>query len=646
MPPSYPSLGLLTAIDRCERRVIEALQATGPTRGWAAWHRELAATRLQCVGDAAALGAILDELEHLAAVADLRHAKAPSMAHLDGGDLRFGYGLVTVGERSVVMPAFALLLRRHGETDPRRVAEQLPGLSLADASLWQALTSTPAASPRALALRWLQSPARRLAWNLGALHELASADLASVVGETDAPRKQDDVEAWPALHHNVPYAAAEPLRHSESVIRALRTLAAPSWYWSRSHALTALLARAAITPEYTAGGLRIDLREELPARIGAALDVPDDEALLLLELELLRVAITLAPGEPRGDRVFALARWLGYILARSPFHANDPAVLATHLSSARPDASSLDDPRREDSVTHPRRLLAMLGDAPAAWREFGIVVGAAAHYLGPVDAPRLIPGPVTLLDALHRTASRPLTDRERDAEAASQAGASVDDPKARHLATPWIARAVLHRTRTPWLPSLSVAGLEDVLQQVSRAARRYAWVLESLWQTPRQFGAEARRALAAWWTKTDTSPAIPEHVLALVASTMPHEVIVPQEERVLGLLARSHPEWRAFAAFTLAQECRYAGLPEHERHVVKTFDLVASDESLSIERRVRALEWWVRLIQGDRTRLTPTETRRLGEFAAMPWVRGRARLSSELSILGIDIGARSRETKR
>lgn len=649
--PSQPSPGLLAKIEQCEAHLAGALRGEAET-DWTIWRHDLEAARASCAGDDAPLTTVLDELLALAHLAAPKIVPAASLPSGSEVEPRFGYGILATTTGDALVPTFAALLLRHGASEPQVVAEKLPGLALADHGLWRSLRDrSNREGVRALALRWLQSPARHLAWNLSVLGAsqtlgvLSPERVLGAVGDPDSPRPEVDSESWPQLHACVPLRPITLDAHEATVVRALRALAAPTWFWSRAQAMSALLHRAATAPNYTVGAYPNDLRVELPGRLGAAFEVPDDDSLIELERELLRVTVTLAPDTHDDAQTFAVARWLGYVLVKSPFHPGDARVLAARLSGLRRDATLL-VPRTEDGLFHPRRLLAMLGTDHERWRDFMATAGAAGHYLGGHGEPRLDPMPVPLVERLHRISARPLTTDERTQEDATSAHTRAGEARRRHLAPPWIARATLHRVRSPWIARLERDAFVDALDRVTASPQRYAWVTESLWLAARHLGPALRAELTSWWAHTEPSNLLRTHNLALAAAAAIAEVTARHGERLDDLIARCEPKWRSFVANALAIEARHAKLPEQERHFVGLLARMTDDASLSSDDRQRALGWWLQRILTERSLLTPTAKTQLQTLAEEPWVTTNPRLRLDLEGLGLGGRTRAGGTRR
>jgi hypothetical protein len=621
---SSPPANLLATIDSCEEWLVLAL---GPTSA-------PIDVRRACTGDDAALATVVDELQLLAHLCAPDAVALPAISYDNLHDPRYGYGVVASGEREALVPSFVSVLR-DAQADPQALSVRLPGLSVGDYEIWRQLGTTT--DVRALGVAWLTSPARRLAWDLTLLDRVGPTGRVSfdrviaAAGHPHVERPDVDPTSWPQVHDCTPLHTTA-MKDDAAVVRALRALAAPEWLWSRSQAITALLQRAATEPVYSVADFASDLREELPVRFGAAFEVPDDEPLVEFERELLRVAATLTPATSAARTVFAVARWLGYVLVKSPFHSNDAHVLAARLSGIRRGFAV--EARAEDDVFHPRRLLAMLDTNVERWREFVVVVGASRHYLG--EGKRLEPPPVTLVECLRRIAARPLSDAETSQEAASAAHYHPGAALGRHLASPWIARATLHRTRSPWLSELDISTFTEALACVDANPTRYGWLTESVSRAARLLPAPHRAVLASWWRGVEPSDSLRPHHLALAAAAAIREIGEDGLDRLDEQLAAADAEWRPFVAHALAVEARQAELQEVEQHFLDALAGMVDEPELPQEQRQRALAWWVQRLQADRRLLTPAVEARLRVLVRDPLVMSNSRLRLLLAQLGFD----------
>lgn len=646
-----PNASLVARIEVLEEELDLALASPAECPDHSTWARRLGEARALCAGDDDSLTVVIDDLQALAHVGWSDDVPAPSPMTGAAVDPRFGFGVMTEATREALVPSIAALLLHGAGKQPRELAAALPELSIADHALWLHLSRCEGPGDvRDLARRWLGSPARRVAWDLGSIDRVGSPGgltverVLAAAGAPDDARADVDPTSWPPVHACTPLQPISLDGRDATVVRALRALAAPEWLWARSQAMSALLERAATAPSYTVGGLHADLREELPARFGAVFEVPDDDALQEFERELLRAAVALAPAITSGAVAFAVARWLGYVLVRSPFHASDPRVLAARLSGVRRGEAAL-TPCVDDDVLHPRRLLKMLGDRREGWRDLVSVAGAAGHYLADGEQQRLAPVPVTLVDRLRQIAARKLTPGEHEQEVAS-AGNEGSSALRRHVAPPWIARATLHRTRSPWLSQLDQESFLEALGYLDSQPSRYAWLTESIALAARYLGPEIRVDLAAWWRRTEPSDSLRAHQLALVASAAPAEIGTDGLPRLGAQVMRADPEWRPFLANALAVEARHAGAVGVERYFLGALEGMIENPSLPEEQRQRALAWWAQRIQADRALLTPEVTSRLRTLMSDPMVSSNPRLRLVLAQLGVDARSRVSGTRR
>lgn len=634
MPSSVASL--LTKINECQRRLEGELKSPSEGFDWKQWSEDLGEVMGDCTDRGAALTAVAVELRTLAHVANPDEVEAPTLV-LDGPhDPRFGYGVVSALGGQVLVPSLAIFLE-DAALSTKDIASLLPGLSIADLGLWRELAfpSDPT-SARALALRWLESPARRLAWDLSVLEQDHDpARIFAAVGAPDDQRPREELASWPSIHACSPVQPISIAESDADVVRALRALDAPEWIWARSQALSALLQRAATAPTYQLNHHTGDLRDELPGRTRTAFAILTEEPLLDLEMELLRVAVTLVPDENDGAKVFAVARWLGYILVKSPFHAGDPRVLAAQLSVLRRRPEHL-APRPEDDILHPRRLMATLGFTAVRWRDFVLVIGAAKYYLSPAKELALSPMPEILVERLRLLAADDLEQREVDQEMATDALADLGDAFRRHIAPPWIARATLHRARSSWLSQIKCRTLMDALARLDERPDRYAWLTESIALAAQYLNPDVRAELAAWWARTEPSLGLPAHHLAHAASAAVEEVAREGLARLDAQVAAAENEWRPFLANTLAVEARRVKAPELERHFVRMLSGMVRDPALPRAQRERALAWWAQRLLGDRALLTAEATAQLRALVADPLVAENPRLQIALAQLGVE----------
>ena len=635
-------MSLLEKLHACEAILARGLSGDPSLDGFEPKLREF---RSSCKGEDAPFVVVADELQALA------HICAPSLfervpaPRSENADRRFGYGVVSTAAGEVLSPALAILLQ--GRDSPRKIAGDIPGLRIADHALWTDLLSdgaplTPSRA-RVLAARWLGSPARKLAVDLSVLdvEDFAGekeSSLLDAVGPVDDLSSSVDDDIWPPPHACVPMHSFDVSigeGDDVSVVRALRSLAAPQWIWSRSQAVGALLRRAARIAVYRVGSLDIDLRDELPARLGAVLQVPDDESLVELESEVLRIALLLVPTRPDAASVFAVARWLGYLITRSPFLSNDSRILAARLATVRQGAPPR-KPNATDELLHPARIRAMLGRSVQSWREFSIVIGAANHYLAD-DGVFLDPVPAPLLEFLRGVAARQLSDEERHAEEASARVSSTTSALERHLATPWIARAVLHQARSSWLSQLDTNAFAEALSSLEVDPRRYGWLTESIALAGKFLKHPQRVEVANWWAHTSPSRGLQARHLTLAASAAIAEIA---ERKLLGrvdeqLRLIDEISWRVGVAHTLTTAARHAGEPTLERHFLKTLVDVAMNSALRDDDRQRALAWWVQHLQSEPKLKTDDDMAQLREIARTRLVTSNVSLRTLLADIGI-----------
>lgn len=634
---------LLAQIDRCENGLLAVLDQPPAARAWDEWRQALDRLRDACVGEDAPLTVLADELQVLAcAIAPEEIGEPPPPPPTDP---RFGYGVLPSSKANhVVVPSFAWCVARLKGDPAIDIAQEIPELSLADFELWSYLSSpTSTREPRSLIRNWLASPARRLAWDLSTLERVGSApssaaDLSNervlaAVGAFDAVRAPTGGDHWPSLYESTPWPAVYlDLNRDELVVRALRALDSPTRLWDRSRAIELLLARADTDPEYRVGDLRRDLREELPARIAAMMEIPADEVLIALEQELLRIAVTIRPDDFDGRPTFAIARWLGYVLRRSPLHRGDLAVLSARLHGIRRDSTAL-VPRERDTALHPRRLLAMLTDT-ASWRDFVIVVGSAAHYLVHSDQDQSLPLPVSLEKRLHKIAQGVSSEAEREQESSLAARPETAVQPYSHAATTWIARATLHRARSVWLTAASEGTFAEILATLLASPPRYEWMIDAISLAgPWLPDGVRRRCAEAWRNLTPT--ALPMHRAAqLGAVAVSH--LTDEERQTLAQQCMNAPlEWRPFVLDAVVAIARQTSLPSVEARFIELLGGVAEDREAATEVRQRALALWLRRLSTRVELRTAPTLDRLRALVQHPMVQNNSALRREFERLGV-----------
>lgn len=504
-----------------------------------------------------------------------------------------------------VFPLLAACLSQPPASTSTSLADTFADLDLIDLDLWHRLRGD--AAPRDLVRAWLQSPGRRLVQQLTVLHRCpqnehigaTDVSLESLYQAAGAREAAPPTPAWREWHHILPgqaLAAWEPAETAEVAgpLRALRLLENPDPLPSsvRGAALLWLLRRAATRPEYRVQGLRRDLREDLPPRLLALLDFHSAsrqgparlEALTLMHAAWLTRA-DHAPGAVR--RAYHVARWIHACLLRSPFHGQDPEVLAARLFELLPPAAALGE------------IAAPSFRAPLAPGRFGdsqgpdlgqltVAMAAALHYLqgDGISAQSLRPVPPPLADALRELAAVGVDAQARALDVLAQAPPFDLPSPLLHHAPPLLARALLSRLKVPWIAAASDAVQRETLDLYLDDPMRHAWVPFALQQEAAALPAVLQRRIHAAFARA-ALPALDQALLGLaVLASLSEEEIA----RAIDLCSTAGAErgWPAALLDELAREADRLLLPQVFGAALGALYQIASDRQRSDPARLTA----------------------------------------------------------
>jgi hypothetical protein len=549
VPPVPPS-SRPDALDRLEVQAL-TLVAGGDAAGWDALLAELDAAKLDRGHppvDPSEGRRSTAELRRL--VESLRGTAVPAPAP---PRTRAGYALEEAHEGDTrVIPAFVAAL---GQQTGLR--EAFPDLWAIDAALWEQLEQGDIPT---LARIWLESPGRRLVQDLGALRHapgtFGASDLslermgrAAGAGNPAAAGWSD----WRELHLALPGAALDawrPQADPDPVIRALRLLEEGSPISLRGAALAWLLNRAADEPFYAVGGIRRDLREDLPIRLSTALGTwfkDDPGAAISRELETfsLHHAARLfgADTSPDATRAaWSVARWLQRCLGRSPFFGGDEEILAARLRAEPPRL-----PPNADALHAGRFHL----DGGLDVAEIAFMAGVLAHYQRGLGH-TLLPTPVPIIHRLEEIAGRPVRSAEEEADMARSAGHdALHWPPGYPIAAPLAARKVMTELRLGWVARVGEAAQLDAIERFARSPLDNEGTVFAIQREAAHLAPAARSRAVEVFRALDATTA-PPHVLATLGVCVLEDLDAAAARRVLDLAKSGDPVWFPFVADALA----------------------------------------------------------------------------------------------
>jgi hypothetical protein len=545
-------------------------------------------------------------------------------------------------------PMLAAALYRSGAE-----ARAFVSLALIDDRIWREVADL---SPTERVHRWLRSPGRRLVVELELLKRLRGDEATAGATElsweavkaaagADASGAQGGaarLSEWRVLHAAIPGSALETWTPpKEDPIAALYLLEQAEVALARGGALAWLLDRAVQAPVVTVGGVRRDLRDELPTRLGVALDREGAagqlaaaheqvEALCLTHAAL--IAERRAPGCPTAE-VWHVARWLQGIVLHSPFYGGDPTAVAARLRALLP--RDLAFPKSVDAL-HPSRFY---GEG-LALRDLSLLAGLLRHLRQPRNLREALPGP--LIRWLEGLAQAPMTEAERRAEAAWRS--SVDDPLgwgAAHVAPVLLARKLLVDANLPLLKGAREEVQFEVVEALRHVDAQVIWPVQVIERegdalTP----AAAARAHVLWRTGEITER--PAWVRPAVGAGLLHVLTAEEGKQLLEQVRGLAPEWSVKLLRRLCDRVR-ARLGEAEWEGLARamlVDLVGIVLSVGVEDRVR-LEGAARVIELARARVLPgweEAMRAVASAAGRPPLRGQPTVRSALERLGFAVG--------
>lgn len=380
---------------------------------------------------------------------------------------QLGWAVDVVDGKVLAYPVLADELRQCGQ--------EVGDLELIDASV-------AAAGPDERLDLWRKSLGRALVMDVSVLAcvRLSPNDWETLVSASGADRDPGVFGApWRALHAGVPGDNTTWAPISNDASEALYLLEHGETAHGRGAALEWLLNRLVLSPIVSVGGMRLNVKDQLPSRLSMLLSpgAPGSrERRALAEVEHLclthaaLIAGALCPDAPVRE-VWHVARWIQGIATRSPFYGGNLALVAARLRAALP-AEGLPQVGDEVPADHPLRFAREDADGIPI-EDAGILHGLLRH-LHAVTRDHLKSASEPVMDWLYRLAGRPCTSPELAAERASRAGWPY-----RNVAVPMLARWVLTDVYTlPWLKSASAEARSEVVGMLSSPAA--PWVARAL----------------------------------------------------------------------------------------------------------------------------------------------------------------------
>lgn len=332
----------------------------------------------------------------------------------------------------------------------------------------------------------------------------------------------------------------------EKVLRTLRQLEKTDSILDRTAALSHLLDVAADQPRFEVEGVLRNLKDELPARIAQAFPTePDDDELgaEAFETVLLAISARISHEDTRPGhvlRAWALSRWLGRCLKRSPFHGGDLERLTLQLRHLLRQVTPLDEQavsQLQREPLHPIHFLqtALEPDEGISLRDLTFVGACLHHYRRGGKANRTLM-PLPLVTRLQRLAQRPLTPEESRWEAGlpSNAQAPLGELRwqAPHMAPPLVAAWLLTSEQVSWMHTVTPERLDAYLEQLQTQPTRFTWLCRAALNDAAQLSNAQRCRLHPAWQKIvlghSESPEGIATRLSPVFATMLGGAVLPQ----------------------------------------------------------------------------------------------------------------------
>ncbi len=515
--------------------------------------------------------------------------------------------------------------------------------------------------PRALAERWLRSPAFSvirftLDKPLAALLDTICRD-AAVLRETTGhalpdgvrahPGKDDDRDratGWKQLHTPFPWQETDVF----SVSEAFHAIAVPETPWQRGLALLNLLEQSLVEPIYEQDGVALDLRQKLGETMATAFAVThggprsnlDDPSAYWLHwhtrahLALAQAARVIGNLSP--EDAWATATWLKHLLLKSPFLPGDEELVAIQAQAAIPDETpkpnDLLDPfcfsARGDGV-HPD--------------EVSLLLAIAQHIQRARDrkrGPYAFPGAV--LQAIRRVGNRTLNSGEKKILELWQSMSPDARNGYRHTppAPPFLARRILHDLDAHWLAGLPPEAFEETLHFLETGLReedRAGWILVALYREDQALDDHARRLAAQTWLKLVSSPPIAKNVhrLALAGIGLFPALDAAGIRALDDLVENADPRWKPGLYSGLARAAQRTKDPRRWEVALKALADLALDRDADDQQRLDAAILLARLFHRPWHPIPDPVRRALVRASTQPPLDGNTALRRELMRVGV-----------
>ena len=531
-----------------------------------------------------------------------------------------------------VYPAFVAAL------GSQNLRTMFPDLWAVDALLWDKLET---ASPKELAMLWLESPGRRLVQDLRVIDvmpdgsrlgatDFSPARIDAAVG-LERITKHEDLPKELRAHHELYQAVAgheyldfwqpkpEPTQHAEQIVRALELLETGSPLGLRGAALRWLLDEAVKNPFYEVDGAHRDVREDLTLRLGTALRTwlaaPNENASQRLETLALQHAARFVEGDTSDlatKRAWAITRWLQGCLRRSPFYGGDDEEVLAALLEAR--LSKTPTVPEGADVLHPARF--SVDERGLNVAEISFVAAVIVHYEQPRDR-QLLPTPMPIVQALRQLANRGVTDAENNAERARLAGRNAlgwpkDDP----IAVPLAARRLMTEVRTGWLGHVSEEAQIDTLERFRKDHDQFKWVAFAVHREGELLKPEARKKAVEVFRELAPQKPLKARVIATFASGILKDLHDDDSAQLMLLAHESNINWRPFVLDALANAAFQNNRAELFHRCLEELCNLMADENQTPKTRLNAALFAVQRIAPTKAPQREALQKRIAEIVA------------------------------
>lgn len=492
-------------------------------------------------------------------------------------------------------------IHRADPADAAQLPSHFDDLWSIDLSVWAQCRVPPPYDQRdrrlrALAVRWLRSPGRKLVLDLGYLNsesngdrELDANSLRAAVGlggiaggsavspywlELSRCQPSIRLKKWEPATEESPTdspSAPDSLPGPSSYLRALDLLEGGSPFLLRGAALRWLLTRLDSAPVFQYAGVARSLKDELPLRLATAFDQWDKaeaRSEMALEGACLAHASILARRhlqDVETHDLWGTARWIQQCATRSPFHGGDAEILTARLTARLPETL-------ESGVSPDLLDPSNYGEGKIALSDLALLMATSAIDDGAGSTKTLL---LPLSRQLQKVARRGLTPFECQFEAVFQAEGSTKATFAwstPHAAPPWVARWLLTHRRVSWLDDVSSEGRQECVQVLRDAPDRYGWLGFAVQAETSVLKDDFRRDLLDVWRDKSKDPqAKPEEWAALsvgVVSLMNEA----DWDAALKLCVRAGGKWTPFLLDALSKEAKRLELPRWRQAMEKLVD--------------------------------------------------------------------------